>query len=321
MSNKNEIRKHYYLDDVTIIAPKRGTRPSSFTETITANSTTTCVLCLNDEHPLFSINSDDTWQVKAVSNPFGTLSPHQKSAFGYQEVIIESPSHITKFSELGVSAIANVLSVYINRIQANKKHSAIKYVSVFKNSGAHAGATQPHSHSQLYALPFKPPYIDTEIQTLQKYKKLHHRCALCDVIATEIADKERVILQLPNAIAIAPYASAHPYEVWILPTEHISSFARISKSTKHDFAQLLWGVASFLDTRTLDFNYYIHDLHHVVGHSFIKITPRLGAPKIEGGLELATGLNVNSVAPEDAANEMQHFMKALFPAYRYTTAK
>jgi UDPglucose--hexose-1-phosphate uridylyltransferase len=321
MSNKNEIRKHYYLDNVVIIAPGRNSRPSSFVENIKTENSKSCVLCDNKEHELYSISDENGWKIKSVNNPYGVLSPHQSDAYGYQEVVIESNEHTTKFSDLGSAHIAKILDVYIERIQSLKKHRSIKYVNVFRNSGAHAGATQQHCHSQIYAFPFHPPSVANEILALQNYKKVHRRCAVCDIINTEIFDKDRIVYETPNIIVLCPFASEFPYETLIIPKNHNSSFTHISAVTKNDYANAMMYISSFLESEGYDYNYYINDLHNIVGHTYLRFTPRVGAPKVIGGLELATSIRVNSVPPELAALKIKKYIKPFAVDYRYTIAR
>jgi UDPglucose--hexose-1-phosphate uridylyltransferase len=42
------------------------------------------------------------------------------------------------------------------RVEDLKKDSRIKYLSIFKNHGLNAGATQSHPHSQIIGMPILP---------------------------------------------------------------------------------------------------------------------------------------------------------------------
>ena len=45
----------------------------------------------------------------------------------------------------------------------------VRYIRVFKNQGAPAGATLEHSHSQLIALPIVPDYVKDEIEGARQH--------------------------------------------------------------------------------------------------------------------------------------------------------
>lgn len=321
MNYGNEIRQHYYLPKTVIIAPKRSARPTSYKECMEVASPAKCVLCHNHEKAVFSIQDDDSWLIKSVCNPYGVISEFQADAFGFQEVVIESPKHITRFSDHSAGTIKTLLDVYANRSLALKAKPHIRYVSIFKNSGPHAGATLQHSHSQIYAFPFMPEKIYREITALEDYKKRYGRCAVCDIINSEVSDNIRVFYETSDVIAVCPFASEFPYEVLIIPKKHTTLFARTNDTTRFDIATILKAVANFLESASLDFNYYVNDMHHAGTHTYLRITPRVGAPKVLGGLELATDIIVNPISPERAAEEYRQHVRSLLPAQHYATAK
>ena len=60
--------------------------------------------------------------------------------------------------------IERVLWSFRERIVDLKRDIRFKYILVFKNQGAPAGATLEHSHSQLIALPIVPNFVREEIE-------------------------------------------------------------------------------------------------------------------------------------------------------------
>ena len=79
---------------------------------------------------------------------------------------------------------------------------------LFVNEGREAGASLPHSHSQLAWLPEAPPAVAAELPNLAK-----GACALCELLADdtlEIAFDSSVTLR-------AAYAPRVPYEALIAP--------------------------------------------------------------------------------------------------------
>lgn len=321
MGNKNEIRRHYYLPKTVIIAPRRSKRPTSFTENIQTIAADSCVLCHNKEEPTYSVESSEEWLIKSVRNPFGVVSEHSPNAYGYQEVIIESPEHITSFSQHELSTIQNLIDTYAHRSEALKKKPHIRFVTIFKNSGPHAGATLAHAHSQIYAFPFVPDKIAREIDALVRYKKLNNRCAVCDIMQSESHDAHRMVYESDTVSVLCPFASEYPYELMIIPKRHLASIAKTRPTERYGIAQALKAATKFLEQQGLDYNFFVNDLHHAGTHTYIRITPRVGAPKINGGLELSTDITVNSVSPEQAAEQYRELFAMLLPAQQYATAK
>lgn len=321
MLYKNEIRRHYYLPKTVIIAPRRSARPTSFTENMQTSAAQSCVLCHSQEKSTYSVESSDGWLMKAVSNPFSILSEHSPHSYGYQEVIIESPDHVTSFSSHDVNTIKTLLDTYAHRAQSLKKKPHIRYVAIFKNSGPHAGATLAHTHSQVYAFPFVPDKIALEIDALLRYKKHNGRCAICDILRSESDDESRMVYESEHISVICPFASEYQYELMIIPKRHLTGIAKTTSFERFNLAQALKAATKFLEQQALDYNFYVNDLHHAGTHTYIRITPRVGAPKIHGGLELSTDITVNSVSPEQAAEHYRDLFEMHLPARRYATVE
>jgi UDPglucose--hexose-1-phosphate uridylyltransferase len=49
-------------------------------------------------------------------------------------------------------------------------------------------------------------------------------CSLC-----EIRSKDILISETPNFSAIVPFAASYPFEIWIIPRQHISYFHKIDQ--------------------------------------------------------------------------------------------
>jgi UDPglucose--hexose-1-phosphate uridylyltransferase len=102
-----------------------------------------------------------------------------------------------------------------------------------------------------------------------------------------------------HAIAIAPYASQNPYEVWILPKADRNAFSDLTDDERTSVATMLKRVTMFLDKARISFNFFLQDSLPPFEHHFVlKIEPR---QTIWAGLELSTGVIINPVAPETAA--------------------
>jgi UDPglucose--hexose-1-phosphate uridylyltransferase len=145
-------------------------------------------------------------------------------AVGAHEVVVESPDHDTSLSHLSDQDVAHVVRAYVSRITDLKKDCRFRYITVFRNQGTLAGQDLEHPHSQIAAIPFLPRRVANELRTYQNYFKLKERCILCDISAQEVAGQVRTIDWDDQFVAFCPFASREPYETWILPLSHRSSF-------------------------------------------------------------------------------------------------
>ena len=86
----------------------------------------------------------------AAASP--TCSP-AGPATGAHEVVINAPDSVSSLGELEAEQVETAMSVWRERMRT---HAGAAYVHVIVNEGKEAGASLPHTHAQLYALPFVP---------------------------------------------------------------------------------------------------------------------------------------------------------------------
>ncbi len=299
---KSEIRKDYFLDKYVIIAPKRNKRPQKITLPAD-NCSKDCFFCpqnlSEDEVVTYEHkNSDGKWDVISVINKFSALSVENSRAFGQQEVLIETRDHCKELQELAVSHVVNILDACINRFEALRNMPKVKHVIVFKNEGGKAGASVSHSHTQIIALPIVPPKVEEEAKAYNEYRLEHVNCPYCDIIEKE-KDSSRVIWEDENLFVLAPYASDSPYGAWFIPKRHIATFSELTKPEKESLATAMKIVLAKLDELGIAYNYFFENaVNHEDYHTHLKLSPR---PNIWAGLELGTGVIINSIPPEQAA--------------------
>src|SRR4029077_17609526 len=176
------------------------------------------------------------WQLRVVPNKFpalqveGTLDREAEGMFdrmngiGAHEVIIETPDHDRSLAAMSEPEIERVLWAYRERILDLKQDHRLRYILLFKNHGAAAGATLEHGHSQLIALPIVPDFVREEIEGARRHFHDKERCVFCDIVRQEIAAGRRVVQENADIVALAPYASRVPFEMWLLPRAHASRY-------------------------------------------------------------------------------------------------
>jgi UDPglucose--hexose-1-phosphate uridylyltransferase len=300
-TQNSEIRKHYFLDNYVVIAPKRNLRPDSFSHLGEAHKVLNpnCHFCHSTEPSLWQAPKGHDWQVKVIQNAFPAFSLNNPQAFGIQEVVIDTPEHDLEFSELPVNHIETIFEAYHRRLVHLKAIEGIRYVLVFKNDGPLAGASISHAHCQVYALPLVPPKIEQESDALNHYWDSHQSCGYCDVIAWEQDHKVRVIFEDKHVLAVSPYAASFAFECWLIPKRHVTEFALLNQSELHSIATLLKKITAKLDSTAISFNFFLQESLSTQNHHFvIKVEPRTTK---WAGAELGTGIIINPVTPEYAA--------------------
>ncbi|MBU4347050.1 DUF4931 domain-containing protein [Candidatus Parcubacteria bacterium] len=302
----SEIRKSYLLNKYVIITPGRLARPRDIKEQTIIKRTKPCPFCLEniaqnkilDKIPAPGGKSDKTWQVLCLKNIYPAVTLDNEKAFGAQEVIIETPDHAKELAELPEEHIEQVLKMFARRTEELSKNKKIDYILCFKNQGSKAGASMVHAHSQIFATQILPPEVHEELGLAQNYKIQNGVCAYCDMIKKEMKS-ERKIFEDKFIAAFAPYASEYHYEAWIFTKRHLDNIVKLNSDEFKSFARALKKILLKLRALDLAFNFFMHQvISNRDQHFYLKIQPR---DSIWAGVELGSGLVINSVPPETAA--------------------
>jgi UDPglucose--hexose-1-phosphate uridylyltransferase len=221
-------------------------------------------------------------------------------AVGAHEVIVNTPKPVTSLRQLSPEEVGTAMGVWRDRINA---HSDSAYVHVIVNEGRDAGASLPHSHSQLYALPFVPAQIARERERFTAYAlRTHGRNLLGDLVQEEVRLRERVVAIDDEAVAIAPYASRVPFEVQIVPRTPRAKFEAegpLGAALVHDVLGRYERVFGALPPLNLWVRTAPSGAEYFCWR--IDVLPRL--TKL-AGLEMGTGVNLNIMPPEKAAEQL-----------------
>jgi UDPglucose--hexose-1-phosphate uridylyltransferase len=191
-----------------------------------------------------------------------------------------------------------------------QRDTRFQYILVFKNHGEAAGASLEHSHSQLIATPIVPKRVAEEIGGAHRYFSFRERCIFCDIIRQELAERERVVRDFDAFISFEPFASRFPFETWIIPKTHQSSYLEMSDADYTGLAVALKDSLTRLKLALNDppFNFMIHTRpvtreSHEHLHWHIEIIPKLTRV---AGFEWGSGFYINPTAPEEAASYLQN---------------
>jgi UDPglucose--hexose-1-phosphate uridylyltransferase len=244
-----------------VFAPARGRRPGAARGTIPPPSPEEleeCPFCAGREDrtppETLRLPEAEEWTVRVVPNLY--------SALERQEVVVHTPRHVRSFAELEEGEIDLVAEAWRRRREAVPDG----YVHAFVNEGRDAGASLPHTHSQLAWLAEPPPAVAAETGEL---------------------DPGEVVLgcppgsRLPYELVIAPLAEEPDGLRSDLLAPALRLLAEAIRRLRRIEGAFPW-------------NAWLHD-----GRRWhIEVVPRLA---ILAGLELGAGIYVNSLPPEQAA--------------------
>jgi UDPglucose--hexose-1-phosphate uridylyltransferase len=303
---QSEIREDYVHDRQVIIAPGRNRRPHdtknpNFETTVPTATPKNDVFSpenLRSTKALLTVGGQKSWRIKVIKNIFPVVTPDNPKAYGYQEVVVETPKYGVELSTLPEEHIADLLRVYGKRMRQLQRDKKIRYMLIFKNNGGSAGASINHAHSQIFASQYVPPHIITRRERAEEYRIQHNRDYYSDLLVGE-EHGPRWIASGKFVCALAPYASLYNYEAWIMPWRRVDNVGLLTDGEVREMARYLKIILQKVGALGLPYNYY---LHQVVGdrreHMYLRVAPRRD---VWAGVELGSRLVVNTVPPEEAA--------------------
>ena len=174
------------------------------------------------------------------------------------------------------------------------------YVQLIVNEGREAGASLPHSHAQLYALPFVPAAIARERERFTAYsERTQGRNLLEDLLQEEVRRGERIVWIDREAVAVCPFASRVPFQLQLIPRRPRARFEDDGPLGGGLILDVLGRLARVLGA-VPPLNMWVRTAPSGAEHFCwrIDLLPRLTHL---AGLELGTGVNLNIVPPERAA--------------------
>ncbi len=322
-----ELRRDPISFTWVIFAPDRKSRPQYFEYPGTENfSAAHCPFCEGNEAmtppEIFALRpkggnaNERDWRLRVVPNKFpalkveGSLSRRAEgpydwlSGIGAHEVVIETPGHRVGIEDMDVESIRQIFLTYKVRLLDLKKDIRLKYIQIFKNHGPRAGATIPHAHSQVIALPIIPPPVEARLKTAGEHFDRKERCLICDVLFHERGNRQRLLTENTDFIVTAPYASRFPFELRLFPIEHGARFEEVPDTVFTPLAETLKDTVIRLN-RVLDHPDYhwllvnspFHQDCREWFHWYLEIVPLVSGT---GGFELGTGTYINPIPPEEA---------------------
>jgi UDPglucose--hexose-1-phosphate uridylyltransferase len=259
------------------------------------------------------------WQVRVVPNLYPALSPTESGAArgadplasgrgepnlfatapaeGAHEVIVNAPVPVGSLGELEPEQVETAMGVWRERMRA---HADSAYVHTIVNEGREAGASLPHTHAQLYALPFVPAAVARERERFTAYSdRTQGRNLLEDLVQEEVRLRERVIAIDDEAVALAPFAARLPFQVMIVPRKPRARFeddGPLGARLLHDVLNRLASVLGALPPLNLWVRTAPRDADYFCWR--IEVVPRLAQL---AGLEMGVGVNLNILPPERSA--------------------
>lgn len=331
-----ELRQDPTTREWVIIAKERSRRPRDFKITevkeVLPSHVDSCPFCPGNESqtpPEVLVYRDSGganspgWRVRVTPNKYPALVHsgsivreeegklfRKMDGVGIHEIIIETPHHNAEIAFMKDKEVEEILYAYRERYNVLKKHPTVKLIMIFKNYGRSAGISLTHPHSQLVATPIVPVHIRRKFEVATSYYDDTGRCIICDIVRGELKNKARIVLDADRFVVFHPFASRSPFETWIAPKRHLSSFGNLPADDIPDLASVLklTLLKIYKSLNNPDFNLVINtapvddeNKNYYLWH--LQIIPRLTTV---AGFEIGSGIFINTSLPEETAEFMRN---------------
>jgi UDPglucose--hexose-1-phosphate uridylyltransferase len=255
------------------------------------------------------------WTVRVVGNRYPALDGESRApageshpelftavaASGAHELIVNSPRCVSSLADLQPQEMAAAVEVWRERMAA---HAGAACLHLMVNERPEAGSSLPHTHAQLFVLDFVPAAVARERERFGAYAvRTMGQNLQADLVQEEVRRRVRVVAIDDEAVLIAPYASILPYQLTLAPRRPRARFEDPGPTGAGLLHSGLCRLARRLGASP-PLNLWVRTAPRGADHFCwrIDIVPRLTQL---AGLELGTGVHLNSVAPERVASELR----------------
>lgn len=277
-----------------LLGTTRAERPNEFRD----GPEERCAFCPGNEDltppEIARYQNGGAWDVRVFRNKFPAIVPPE----GDHEVIVDSPRHDEEVTTRG-------MAMWRERYAAALERMPSSYPVLFKNSGAYAGATILHPHTQLVVLPDRPDRWQPMFEA--------GGCALCDEFA-RAEQEETLVARGDGAAAFVRTHSRFAWSLTVLSAQCVPSLLSADGQAWDAVAALLSDAVQAIGCAFAErpaFNLLVYSDPHVRTGSFhwhTEIVPRVSTL---AGFELSTGMFIRGSTAKESARRWRRMIAPL----------
>jgi UDPglucose--hexose-1-phosphate uridylyltransferase len=305
----SELRHDRLAGRAVIVAAGRAARPHQFAAAPDEDRGGACPFCPGNEgdtppeHHRTGHGEPDApgWRVRVFPNLYPIVGGPGAGpgATGVHEVVALSPDHAASFAALDDDAAAEVFCVLRDRVRTHVEAGHAFALAIVNHRRA-AGASIAHPHAQVLALDFVPPLVAAGIE---RFRDAGEDLVLADAYAGTSLFDGTTGARHPGVLAWSPYAAASPGMVRVALADAGASFAAATDAQVVAMGraarEVLERLGAWMDDPPYNLVVHTSPSAHATFHWYVEITPRVA---VVAGFEQGTGVLVNTVPPEHAAD-------------------
>ncbi|MBW3657945.1 MAG: UDP-glucose--hexose-1-phosphate uridylyltransferase [Actinobacteria bacterium] len=235
---------------------------------------------------------------------------------GICRVLCFSPRHDVRLAEMDRTALRRVVDVWAEQYDELGALDDIAHVQIFENRGAMMGASNPHPHGQLWAQEHVPDEVVREDERQRQHHRRGGTCLLCDYLAVELLEEERLIVANDAFVAVVPFWAVWPFETLVLPRHHVGTVSALDEPERDGLGDILRRLTRGYDALFgVPFPYSMgvhqsptdgrdHDAWHLHAHFYPPLLRSASVRKFMVGFELL-GQPQRDVTAEAAAARLR----------------
>ena len=225
---------------------------------------------------------------------------------GRCRVVCFTPRHDRDIPSMQLAEVHAVIDTWAAETQVLAA-SGLSNVTVFENRGAAMGASNPHPHSQIWATAHAPSEIERERAGFARHAEHHGgTCLLCEYAQLE-RGAERIVAQNEAVCAVVPFWASWPFEVLVVPNEHVARLDACDAALREAFAHVMQAVTRKYDAlfgAPFPYSMGWHQDGHLHAHYFPPLLRSATVRKFMVGYEML-GEPQRDLTAESAAQRLR----------------
>ncbi|HYM79037.1 MAG TPA: UDP-glucose--hexose-1-phosphate uridylyltransferase [Candidatus Dormibacteraeota bacterium] len=259
-------RLNALTNEWVLVSPHRATRPwqgevAQLKTTPEPTYDPSCYLCPGNTRA-GGIHNPTYTTTFVFENDFAALKPDtQAERFdiggegllvaegepGICRVICFSPRHDLTLATMTPEEIEPVVHTWMGQFRELGGLDSIHHVQIFENRGAMMGASNPHPHCQIWATASIPDEPAKELAAQRAYLTSHKSCLLCDYVAAEQRQQDRLVYENEGFVALVPFWAVWPFELLLCSRRHLGSMRDFTAADARALANILHRITSTYD--------------------------------------------------------------------------
>ncbi len=218
-----------------------------------------CYLCPGNSRAGGKRNPDYTGTF-VFDNDFAALLPETpteesdrasllvaKGEPGVCRVICFSPRHDLTLARMELTAIREVIDVWVKQYNELGSNPVLNYVQIFENRGAMMGCSNPHPHCQIWSNYSIPNEIAKETAAQKDYLDTHQSTLLGEYLKLELEAEERVVTTNDHFVVLVPFWAIWPFETILVSRRAVTGMDKLTEAERDALADILKRITTRYD--------------------------------------------------------------------------